>query len=151
MTGQSTLRRTVIAMGNVVLVSCTSKKLDRKAKAEDLYISPLFCYQLAYARTLEPDAIYILSAKHGLIGLTDIVEPYDLTLNEMTSAEVKQWAEMVLRQLRAEANLETDHFVLLAGANYRRYLVPHMASYDVPLEGLGIGKQLQQLKTWLDE
>ena len=138
-------------MKKIVLVSCASKKLDQAAKAEDLYISPLFRYNLAYARTLEPDAIYILSAKHGLLNLTDRIESYDLTLNEMRSKEVKQWAQMVLRQLRKEADLEGDHFIFLAGARYRKYLVPHLASYEVPLEGLPIGKQLQQLKEWLGE
>lgn len=48
------------------LISCVSKKLNCKTKAKDLYTSPLFKYSLAYARKLNPDKIYILSAKYGL-------------------------------------------------------------------------------------
>ena len=45
----------------VVLISCASKKLNRKAKAEDLYISPLFKLNLKYAKSLNPDKIFILA------------------------------------------------------------------------------------------
>lgn len=38
-----------------------------------LYTSPLFTYALAYAEALHPDAIYILSAKHGLVGLDEVI------------------------------------------------------------------------------
>lgn len=38
-----------------------------------------------------------------------------------------------------------DRFTILAGAKYRKYLMPHLEHAHVPLEGLGIGKQLQRL------
>ena len=55
----------------IVLIPCVSKKLNYGAKAKDLYISPLFKYSLAYARKLNPDMIYILSAKHRLVDLNE--------------------------------------------------------------------------------
>ena len=51
-------------MKTIVLISCVSKKKAQKAKAEELYESPLFVKSLAYAKSLKPDSIYILSAKH---------------------------------------------------------------------------------------
>lgn len=36
-------------MARIVLISCVSKKLDRRSKAEDLYISPLFKLNSKYA------------------------------------------------------------------------------------------------------
>jgi len=51
----------------------------------------------------------------------------------------------VISQIKKVADLERDHFVILAGDRYRKYLVPHLTSYDVPLEGLRIGEQLQRL------
>jgi cytoplasmic iron level regulating protein YaaA (DUF328/UPF0246 family) len=138
-------------MRTVVLISCVSKKLNHNALAAELYISPLFRLNLAYAKKLHPDAIYILSAKYGLLRLDDAVEPYDLTLNEMRNEQVRAWAHLVLRRLQEETDLEADHFVFLAGANYRKYLPPHLKSYEVPLEGLRIGEQLGQLRRWLDE
>ena len=64
----------------------------------------------------------------------------------MTQREIKEWALKVIIQLDAVADLSNDHFIFLAGDKYRKYLVPSLRSYEVPLEGLPIGKQLQFLK-----
>jgi hypothetical protein len=132
-------------MRNIVLISCVSRKLPYKAKAIDLYISALFKKNLAYAQKLQPDAIYILSAKYGLLDLGTEIEPYNLTLNNMSAKEVKKWAEEVIRQLSEKVDIQHDNFIFLAGQKYRKYLIPHISSYEIPLEGMPIGKQLQYL------
>lgn len=113
--------------------------------AEDLYISPLFRKSLAYARSLKPDKIFILSAKHGLLPLTKEIVPYDLTLNNFKAKELKEWAEGTLGQLRQEADPDRDRFIFLAGAKYRKHLLPGIKNHEIPLKGLAIGKQLQFL------
>lgn len=132
-------------MKKIVLISCASKKAHYKAKAEDLYISPLFKVNLRYARSLKPDSIFILSARYGLLELDKEIEPYNTTLNDMSSTQVKAWADRVIEQLKAQADLQRDHFIFFAGEKYRKYLTPHLASYEVPLQGMPIGKQLQYL------
>ncbi|MBE0662065.1 MAG: hypothetical protein IH597_06315 [Bacteroidales bacterium] len=132
-------------MKKIILISCVSKKLEHKAKAKDLYISPLFVKNLQYAETLNPDQIYILSAKYGLLHLNDEIESYDVTLNNMSTLQIREWAEGVLNQLRLVTDLEYDEFIFLAGNNYRKYLLPHLKHYNLPMEGLSIGKQLQWL------
>ena len=136
-------------MAKVVLISCVSKKLPRKAKARDLYISQLFRKSLKYAQQLSPKEIYILSAKYGLVPLDKEIEPYDVTLNNMSVQERKSWASKVIPQLREHCDLEKDHFVILAGQKYRQYLLPKLKSYEVPMEGLPIGKGLQFLNEQL--
>ena len=133
-------------MTKIILISCVSKKLNYKAKAKNLYISPLFNYNLKYAHSLKPNKILILSAKYGLIDLDDEIEPYNKTLNRMTKIERKQWSEKVLKQLNKIADLEKDEIIFLAGNNYREYLIPFIKNYKVPLKGLSIGKQLRYLK-----
>lgn len=133
-------------MRKIVLISCVSVKLSHKARAEELYISPLFKYGLAYAKKLQPDKIYILSAKYGLLELDEIIEPYNITLNTMSSTEIKIWSEKVLSKLKEKVNLDVDQIIFLAGENYRKYLIPHIKNYFIPLKGLGIGKQLKYLK-----
>lgn len=132
-------------MRKIILISCVSKKRSNKCKACDLYISPLFKKNLNYAQRLQPDHIFILSAKYSLVELDQEIEPYDLTLNTMIAREIRRWAAGVLRQLAEKTDLRHDHFVFLAGAKYRKYLVPQMAHVEVPFEGLPIGKQLQRL------
>jgi len=135
----------------IVLISCVKKKVLYRTKAQDLYISTLFRLYLEYARSFKPDAIYILSAKYGLVSLDQEIDPYELTLNTMSESQKKAWAEKVLVDLRQKADLANDHFIFLAGVNYRKYLIPHLHSYEVPLEGYSFGKQLRELKQRIDE
>lgn len=133
-------------MSRIVLISCVSKKLSHKTRAKDLYISPLFKLNLAYAKYLNPDKIFILSAKYGLVNLEEEIEPYNITLNAMRSKEIKKWASNVVEELSKVADLKNDEFVFLAGDKYRKFLIPQIKNYKVPLEGLSIGRQLQFLK-----
>jgi len=133
-------------MKKIILISCVSKKLSKKARAEDLYISPLFKYSLNYAKLLKPDKIFILSAKHGLVNLKKVIKPYNKTLKDMSVKEVKEWAKMVISQLKRVSDLRKDIFIFLAGEKYRKYLIPHFKNYKIPLKGLSIGKQLKYLK-----
>ncbi len=132
-------------MKNIVLISCVSKKLDRKSTAENIYSSSLFKKNLTYAKSLKPNRIFILSAKHGLLKLTDEIEPYNKTLNEMRSNEIKEWSKEVINQLKSVTDLKNDEFTFLAGEKYRKYLLPELSRVKIPMKGLKIGEQLQWL------
>lgn len=133
-------------MKNIALISCVSKKLPKKSKAKDLYVSPLFKYNLKYAKLLNPNKIFILSAKYGLLNLEQEIKPYNQTLNKMASTEIKKWAEKVIKQLKFVTNIKKDKFIFLAGNNYRKYLIKSIVNCEIPLKGLTIGKQLKYLK-----
>ncbi|MCL2569687.1 MAG: hypothetical protein FWE16_00595 [Firmicutes bacterium] len=130
----------------VILISCVSKKIDKSAKAKDLYISPLFIKSLVYAQKLGSDRIFILSAKYGLVDSEQIIEPYDETLNTKGIEERKNWADKVLQNLKKVADLQKDEFIILAGQNYYEFLVPSLVNVKLPLGRLSIGKRLQWLK-----
>jgi hypothetical protein len=136
-------------MKQVVLISCASKKLPYPALAKDLYVSTLFQLGLRYAQSLHPDMMFILSAKYGLVDPDQRLEPYNETLNTKRDGEVRIWAQTVLRQLRTIADLDHDTFIFLAGEKYRRHLIDHIKHYQVPLNGLTIGRQLQHLNNSL--
>jgi hypothetical protein len=133
-------------MKTIVLITCVKKKLQGKHKAEDLYISPFFKKNLAYAKSLKPDEIFILSAKYGLLNLSQEIETYDLTLKSFKTKELREWADGTLEQLRLVYDLGNDKFIFLAGDKYRKFLLPAIGHYEIPLKGLAIGKQLQFLK-----
>lgn len=133
-------------MKRVVLIPCVSKKLPHAALAKDLYVSSLFQFCLRYAKTLKADAIFILSAKYGLVALDQQLKPYNDTLNSKRDAEIRQWTQGVLQQLRTKVNLEHDTVIFLAGEKYRRHLIGHIKHTEIPLSGLTIGRQLQFLK-----
>lgn len=132
----------------IALVACVSKKNTRPMPARDLYISDWFCKASAYAMRVA-DKWYILSAKHGLVALDTVIEPYDETLNRMPAAARRAWARRVLTDL-GRVLQPGDHVLILAGKKYRENLISPIqqmgCSVEIPMEGLGIGKQLRWLK-----
>ena len=130
----------------IVLISCVSQKLPHRAKVRNLYTSTLFKLNLKYAEKMAPDEIFVLSAKHGLLRLEQEIEPYEQTLSNMRSKEIKVWANRVIDQIRNVCSVENSEFTFLAGEKYRKHLLPHIGNYELPLKGLRIGEQLQKLK-----
>jgi hypothetical protein len=133
----------------IALISCGKRKLKYRTSASVLYVGSLFVKSLAFARRLNSDAIYILSAKHGLLELHQEIDPYEQTLTRMSACDVRDWSARVLTQLQAKVNLSDDHFIILAGLPYRRHLMAHFAHAEVPMTGLSIGRQLEFLNSQL--
>lgn len=129
----------------IVLLSCAKTKRPTRSRAEDLYISPLFKKSLAYAKSLQPGKIFIMSAKHYLLELDELLEPYDETLNSKKEWELKNWSIEMLARLQKNSDVEKDEFIILAGEKYRRYLTPHLKNYTVPMAGMPLGRQLKFL------
>jgi len=132
-------------MSKIILISCVSKKLNLKSKAKDIYVSSLFKKSLEYAELQNPDKIFILSAKYGLLKLNKKIEPYNQTLNLMTNYEKKSWSELVLKQLKKETNIKKDKFIFLAWDSYRKFIIPSLNDIEIPMEGLIIWEQLKFL------
>jgi cytoplasmic iron level regulating protein YaaA (DUF328/UPF0246 family) len=145
-------------MKKVVLISCVSKKRDKKANATNLYISPLFRSSLEYAYKLNPDKIFILSALHHLLELDRVIEPYDVTLSNvpknkrkpglivLNSKEKKEWGKIVIEQLSKQADINNDYFIILAGQEYVKPIKEHIIHYELPLNGLRQGERVKFLK-----
>ena len=69
------------------LISCTKSKQSYSCRASEMYqASDLFRKAYSYA-TENYDFVAILSAKYGLLFPDDKIEPYDLTLNDMSSQQ----------------------------------------------------------------
>lgn len=87
----------------LTIITCGAKKRAKPAPAKDLYIGSFFKIQLEWAlATNTPSRIRILSAKHGLLKLNEIVEPYSLHISK-SSLTAKQLAE----QIPADCTIET--------------------------------------------
>lgn len=134
------------SMSAIVLVSCVKTKRNQQCKAKEMYTSPLFKKMMAYAQSLSPKSIFILSAKYGLLSPDKIIDPYEKTLKKMKSFERRQWAQVVIEDLRRHCDIDEAKFVVLAGVDYRENLVPHLKHCEVPMEGLSFGPQLRWLK-----
>ena len=128
----------------IVFISCTKQKQNRPCTAKIMYsTSAWFCGAYKYAKSLNPEHIYILSAKYGLLKEDTIISPYERTLNSAKDAEIKEWSKMVAKQIEVEDVDTSQKAVFLCGRNYRKYVKNLFKEYEVPLEHLGIGKQLK--------
>ncbi len=132
----------------IFLISCASRKKTTPAAARDLYVSELFRRARVYVEATGC-RWFILSAKHGLVDPDEVIAPYEETLNTMRVAERRRWAEKV--QLQMDERLPAaERIVVFAGKRYREFLLPYLqgraAKLEVPMEHLGIGKQLRWLE-----
>jgi hypothetical protein len=133
-------------MKTVYLISCSSKKRKHKCIAKEMYVSPRFKLSLSLAEKSNPDQIFILSAKHGLLKLDAEVEPYDTTLNGFSSHDQLLWGQKVIHELSNYANLKEDRFVVLASNNYVMPLINSLRNVELPLKSLNLFQQLKFLK-----
>lgn len=134
-------------MQRVILISATSKIQDSPAPARELYISELFERKLEYAAALDPDVSYVLSAKHGLVDMDDVIEPDETKLDDLGILEQREWARQVLSQLEDVTNIHVDEFIVLAEKPYRDSLIPYLTNYRIPTKGMPTEEKLD----WLDE
>ena len=120
----------------IYLISCCKEKLSYSAKAKDLYQSEGFKKRLSEAFSHNPDEILILSAKHHIVELDHVLEPYDVCLSNQTVGEQKKWAEICLADLSSRFNLKEDRFIILANEDYYRYLIGQyrIENYETPSE-----------------
>ena len=138
-------------MAKVVLLSCTKSKTKHAAPAQELYsASPMFQKTLEYGKSLKPDKMYILSAKHHLVPLTKTLEPYDKTLKEMPKDEKDKWGEETIKQMRSSGiNPEKDQFVFLTGSEYMKPFDQYIPDSNIenPMEGKRFGERLKWLNS----
>jgi len=139
-------------MKSILLIPCVGLKLPKRAAARDLYQGALFEACLSYSAAIQPDATHILSALHGLVGLDQELDPYDVTLRELpepersqyplvrvlTDAELEEWALRVISALKSQYDLETTVFIALADSSYVKPLREALPNLQEPLAGISL-------------
>jgi cytoplasmic iron level regulating protein YaaA (DUF328/UPF0246 family) len=152
-------------MEKIVLISCGSKKMNKRTKAKDMYQSPLFKNSLEYALKLNPDKIFILSALYGLLDLETEIEPYDVTISNVSKqnrlkkpqlkvlnkSEKIEWGKKIIEKLATFSNIEKDVFIILAGLEYVKPIIPYLLNVEQPLKGIGLFDRISHLKTLKNE
>jgi len=136
----------------IVLVSCAATKQKATVPAAELYTSALFRKSLAHARRLTSEQrIRILSAKYGAIATTTPIEPYDLSIYDLTPAERAAWSTRVRLALLEDFARDVAggaELVIFAGAEYVRALgAPLPWPTLLPFGARPIGLRLR----WLNE
>lgn len=127
----------------LTIITCGSAKLPHHAQARHLYTGSYFRAQLEWAlATTPPSRIRILSAKHGILKLTDTIEPYDLRMGEPGSVTADQIAHQLPEDVEA---------ITSAGQAYLQPLREAISikggKLEVPFNNVGgMGKKIQAMK-----
>lgn len=121
--------------GISAFIACSKQKKHYPCTANLMYGGSLFKKSLQYCR-LHYEHIYILSAKYGVLELNQVIEPYDLTLKNMSKLERAAWYRKVSNQM-LEMKIPQP-FVFYTG-----HLYNDPFAGIKPLNGLGLGQQLQ--------
>jgi len=135
----------------IALISCTSLKKSYPCRASEMYSeSPRFSLAYRYAGKVA-DKVYILSAKYGLVSEDDVIEPYNETLKQKSQAERKKWSKLVINSLADKHSLSSDDFIIIAGKAYYEFILPNINNFELPLEGLSLGRWIPKLKELADD
>jgi len=127
----------------VIIVACGSKKRNEPSRARDLYAGPYFRAALSYALAVAPARdVFILSAKYGLVGLNEVIAPYDKKLGDPFSV-----TEFSLTDQAEVLGLLQKKVVVLGGKINVGLCRKVWRDVEAPLEGKGgIGAQIAWLK-----
>lgn len=135
-----------MADADIVLITCVKTKRRRPCAAKDLYVSPLFVKQRAYA---EESGVpwFILSAEHGLVVPDEWLSPYERYLPDTPANFRSAWGIWVVARLQLLAGPLSGRVIEAhAGRAYidalRPQLDSHGATLQDPLHGLSMGARL---------
>ena len=132
----------------IVFLSCTKEKMNKRCKAEDMYsASSLFSKCYKYAKSLNPDKIYILSAKHYLLELDDVIDPYNITLKDFSVDERKSWTKKVIKIMKEKHINFNEKCYFLCGEEYIEFLKDEFKNHKCVFDNIG---GIGDIMHWLD-
>ncbi|MDK3022853.1 hypothetical protein QO239_09645 [Cupriavidus taiwanensis] len=138
----------------LLLLACSGSKLDRSARAIDLYRGVMYQSYRTHLRSDAAPRVLILSARHGFLHPDTEIAPYD---QRMTQQRADQMMADLSSYLRPAAwPMRVGSVMLAGGAEYRRVMRAALARrYGPALPVLqetsgGIGMQRSQLGAFLD-
>lgn len=119
------------------IIPCGGKKVGHTTTARNLYTGSAFQLALATveeAAALDGARVLIMSAKHGLLELDDMVAPYDVKLDRTTKAhEGIQLDELTEQALQLGLD-ESEVYAFLPAAYFERLHAALSSVYAFPAD-----------------
>lgn len=133
------------------IIPCGGAKLETASKARDLYVGQMFRNTIAaaLAQCEAGDEVLILSAKHGLVRLDDVLDPYEQTIDKPGAISADAVAEQALAlgidwDADVYAFLPKAYFRLLDSALRSFDCFPHQV-YEASDGGIGEQRRVNRL------
>lgn len=119
----------------IAIIACVKDKMKFPARAEDIYVGGDFRFWKEDAISIEKvDKYYILSGKYGLLSPNDMIEPYDLNLNEQSGEYIQKWSVRVQQKLKELTDTEKDQFIIYTNKRYAKPILELVKHYKIPFE-----------------
>ena len=131
----------------LALVGCGSEKREQAVEAKSLYTSNYFAKKRQWAEGCH--AWRILSAEHGVVQPSAVLEPYDTAMGDLSDAEADDWGTEVINQLRPQINT-FDEVVVLAGLDYFEPIRDDLYQLPPAVRWPFQGKRLFEQMEWLE-
>ncbi len=141
-------------MKRLLILACSSSKLDQPAPALLLYQGPLFLVTRKWFAAAGPLKVLILSAKHGLIDAQQKLAPYDQRMDHRRARELAPQVLAMLGDVGKQHGPFDECYVEL-GRDYQAALPPReelariLGCPRVIYDQGAIGLRCQALKAWL--
>lgn len=129
----------MFAVEPIAVIGCGAEKLPHAAPARDLYTGPIFRARLALAEAHGAHAIFVASALHGLIPITDIIEPYERSLASSSKPYRDAWTAQIVRSLRLVLHASPGPILALVSGPYAEWTRSFTDVHTVG-DGLPVGK-----------
>lgn len=113
-------------MAKVALIACSEKKLPHAAQVKNLYTGERFRLALEWTKRNDVDNVFVLSARHGLLALDEVREPYDESLAGKTPDELLDWGRDACKKLTMYVAGVIDEVIVLAERAYAEPLRPYL-------------------------
>jgi hypothetical protein len=122
------------------LISCTREKKPFPCSARSLYSESVeFRACLEFAET-HYDSVFIVSVKHGLVRLDELLNPYDLSLEELSEGARNLWAEEIAKSIGAEGITVYDTIYIHACALYIEHLYQVLEKRGLKVRAFDVNK-----------
>jgi hypothetical protein len=124
-------------------VGCGKRKAATRSRAAELYTGSLFRDHLRLATRLArgvDGAVVILSAKHGVLDLDTLVEPYDVKFSGLEPGARLRWMTDVAADLSRRTK-QREPIIALVGGEYLVWRSLVARRVVAPLDGLTMGER----------
>lgn len=128
-----------------------------RAPALELYRGVMYETYRAHRGPMAGPAVVILSAKHGLLSPSEVIDPYDMRMSARRAQEILVGLEAQVSSYQWPTSIE--QVFLAGGAEYRRVMTRaieilqelRLAPLDVRISSTcgGLGYQRSQLREYL--
>lgn len=133
----------------VVLLCSANRKTAHPAPAITLYRSEFFRLGRSYAQSFSPQAIFVLSARWGLVPADHILAPYPETMSSFeTSQAIQVWADEIVHSLHHNLSVDRSHIVVLGLRKFAYPIATQLPHASMPLDGMNYVQALNYLRSY---